>query len=54
MALSLAWDMNLYIIPKEMLNYFDTKSSAFLEDESRDSAKPNPQSLINAIQSNEI
>ena len=36
---------------KDMINYFDTTSSAFLEDESRDLAKPNPASLIRAIQS---
>ena len=36
---------------KDMINYFDTKSSAFLEDESRDLAKPNPATLIRAIQS---
>ena len=35
---------------KEILNEFDTKNSVFLEDESRDLAKPNPQSLIQAIQ----
>lgn len=36
---------------KEMINYFDIKSSAFLEDESRDLAKPNPATLIRAIES---
>ncbi len=36
---------------KDMMDYFDMKSSAFLEDESRDLAKPNPASLIRAIQS---
>ena len=35
---------------KETLNEFDIKNSVFLEDESRDLAKPNPQSLIQAIQ----
>ena len=35
---------------KNMLNYFDLESSLFLEDESRDLAKPNPQSLINCIE----
>jgi len=34
---------------KEILNEFDTKNSVFLEDESRDLAKPNPQSLIQTI-----
>ncbi len=34
---------------KEMLDYFDVKSSAFLEDEPRDLAKPNPASLISAM-----
>ena len=34
---------------KNMLNYFNLESSLFLEDESRDLAKPNPQSLINCI-----
>ncbi|MHA7734273.1 HAD-IA family hydrolase [Nitrosopumilus sp. S6] len=38
---------------KDMLNYFDTKSSAFLEDEPRELAKPNPTTLIRAIQSME-
>ena len=36
---------------KDMLNYFDTKNSAFLEDEPRELAKPNPATLIRAIQS---
>jgi len=35
---------------KEILNEFDTKNSIFLEDESRDLAKPNPKSLIQTIQ----
>jgi len=35
---------------KEILNEFDIKNSIFLEDESRDLAKPNPQSLIQTIQ----
>jgi len=34
---------------KEILNEFDIKNSIFLEDESRDLAKPNPQSLIQTI-----
>ena len=34
---------------KNMLDYFNLESSLFLEDESRDLAKPNPQSLINCI-----
>lgn len=34
---------------KEMLEKFDLKSSAFLEDESRELAKPNPLPLIRAI-----
>ena len=34
---------------KEVLNQFNVKSSVFLEDESRDLAKPNPQSLIRAM-----
>jgi len=38
---------------KDMLNYFDTKNSAFLEDEPRELAKPNPATLIRAIQSME-
>lgn len=36
---------------KEMLGYFDVKSSAFLEDEPRELAKPNPAALIRAVQS---
>ena len=35
---------------KEILNEFDTKNSVFLENEPRDLAKPNPQSLIRTIQ----
>ncbi|AFS81549.1 hydrolase [Candidatus Nitrosopumilus koreensis AR1] len=35
---------------KDMLNYFDINSSAFLEDEPRALAKPNPAALIRAIQ----
>ena len=35
---------------QEILTEFDTKNSVFLEDESRDLAKPNPKSLIKAIQ----
>ncbi len=34
---------------KEMLGKFDLKNSVFLEDESRDLAKPNPQPLLNSI-----
>jgi len=34
---------------KEVLNQFNVKSSVFLEDESRDLAKPNPESLIRAM-----
>ena len=34
---------------KETLDEFDIKNSVFLEDESRDLAKPNPQSLIQAM-----
>jgi len=34
---------------KELLEKFDLKNSVFLEDESRELAKPNPQSLINSI-----
>ena len=34
---------------KHLLEKFDLKNSAFLEDESRDLAKPNPQALINSI-----
>ena len=36
---------------KNMLDYFDVKSSAFLEDEPREMAKPNPATLIRAIKS---
>jgi len=35
----------------EMLQYFDMGSSAFLEDEPRELAKPNPATLIRAIES---
>ena len=34
---------------KHLLEKFDLKNSAFLEDEPRDLAKPNPQALINSI-----
>ena len=34
---------------KELLGKFDLKNSIFLEDESRDLAKPNPQPLLNSI-----
>ena len=34
---------------KTLLDKFDLKNSVFLEDESRELAKPNPQSLINSI-----
>ena len=34
---------------KEILNQFNVKNSVFLEDEPRDLAKPNPQSLIRAM-----
>ena len=34
---------------KEILNQFNIENSVFLEDESRDLAKPNPQSLIRAM-----
>ncbi|QMU53945.1 MAG: HAD family hydrolase [Nitrosopumilus sp.] len=34
---------------KEMLDKFDLKNSVFLEDESRDLAKPNPKSLLDSI-----
>jgi len=34
---------------KKLLDTFDLTNSAFLEDESRDMAKPNPESLIRAI-----
>ena len=35
---------------KELLNQFNVENSVFLEDESRDLAKPNPQSLIRAME----
>lgn len=35
---------------KSLLNKFNLDNSVFLEDESRDLAKPNPQSLLNSIQ----
>ena len=35
---------------KEILNQFNVENSVFLEDESRDLAKPNPQSLIRAME----
>ena len=35
----------------DMLDYFDIDSSAFLEDEPRRLAKPNPESLIRAVTS---
>ena len=35
---------------KEILNQFNVKNSVFLEDEPRDLAKPNPQSLIRAME----
>ena len=35
---------------KELLNQFNVKNSVFLEDEPRDLAKPNPQSLIRAME----
>jgi len=35
---------------KETLNQFNVESSVFLEDESRELAKPNPQSLIRAME----
>ena len=35
---------------KDLLTYFNLESSLFLEDESRDLAKPNPQSLIDCIE----
>jgi len=35
---------------KSLLTKFDLNNSVFLEDESRDLAKPNPQSLLNSIQ----
>ena len=34
---------------KEILDQFNVENSVFLEDESRDLAKPNPQSLIRAM-----
>ena len=34
---------------KELLPRFDSKNSAFLEDESRDLAKPNPKPLLDSI-----
>jgi phosphoglycolate phosphatase-like HAD superfamily hydrolase len=34
---------------KSLLNKFDLQNSMFLEDESRELAKPNPQSLLNSI-----
>ena len=34
---------------KSLLNKFDLENSMFLEDESRELAKPNPQSLLNSI-----
>ena len=34
---------------KNLLNLFDIDNSVFLEDESRDLAKPNPKSLLNSI-----
>ena len=34
---------------KSLLERFDLANSTFLEDESRDLAKPNPQSLVNSI-----
>ncbi len=34
---------------KELLTKFDLKNSVFLEDESRDLAKPNPEPLLNSI-----
>ncbi len=34
---------------KDLLNEFDLNNSRFLEDESRELAKPNPQSLLSAI-----
>ncbi|MDH5657989.1 MAG: HAD hydrolase-like protein [Nitrosopumilus sp.] len=35
---------------KELLNEFDLNNSAFLEDESREFAKPNPKRLLDSIQ----
>ena len=34
---------------KELLNQFNIKNSVFLEDESRDLAKPNPEALLRSI-----
>ena len=34
---------------KNLLQKFDLSNSVFLEDESRDLAKPNPQALVNSI-----
>ena len=34
---------------KHLLEKFDLKNSVFLEDESRELAKPNPQALLNSI-----
>jgi len=34
---------------KKLLNTFDLKNSVFLEDESRELAKPNPKALLNSI-----
>ena len=34
---------------KKLLDIFDLKNSVFLEDESRDLAKPNPTALVNSI-----
>ena len=34
---------------KDMLNKFDLKNSVFLEDESRELAKPNPKPLLDSI-----
>ena len=34
---------------KNLLQKFDLPNSVFLEDESRDLAKPNPQALVNSI-----
>jgi len=34
---------------KKLLNTFDLENSVFLEDESRDLAKPNPTTLVNSI-----
>jgi len=34
---------------KQLLEKFDLKNSIFLEDEARELAKPNPQSLVNSI-----